>query len=193
MRIGVLAIQGDVREHRRHLERLGVAAPEIRTPRDLSGTDGIIMPGGESTAIGLLMEENGLLSQLRDQICAGYPVYGTCAGLILLAKDVEGPPPPRLQVLDITASRNAYGRQRASFEMALDIPALGLERFPAVFIRAPRITRMGQEVTTLAEVDGEPVMAQWRNILCSTFHPELTDDGRIHEYFVSTVAGRVIR
>lgn len=187
MRIGVLAIQGDVREHRRHLEHLGAEAPEVRRVRDLDGLHGLVMPGGESTAIGLLMQEEGLLDALTARIRAGFPVYGTCAGLILLARDVEGPPPPRLGVLDITAARNAFGRQVASFEAPLDIPALGAAPVPAVFIRAPRIVRVGPGVTILARWQGEVVMVEQGALLATTFHPELTPDLRIHAYFLDKV------
>jgi 5'-phosphate synthase pdxT subunit len=188
MRIGVLAIQGDVREHRRHLEAVGAEAPEVRTVRDLESTDGLVLPGGESTTIGLLMDEAGLLVALRERIAAGYPVYGTCAGLILLAKDVEGTPPPRVGVVDMTVARNAFGRQIASFEGWLEIPALGDgEPFHAVFIRAPRILRIGPSVTPLAYWQGEVVMAEQGSVLVSSFHPELTGDTRIHAYFADKV------
>lgn len=187
MRIGVLAIQGDVREHRRHLEAVGVEAPEVRTVRELEQTDGLVLPGGESTTIGLLMEEAGLLTALRERIAAGYPVYGTCAGLILLAQDVEGTPPPRVGVVDMTVARNAFGRQIASFEGLLDIPVLGDEPFRAVFIRAPRILRIGPAVTPLAYWQGEVVMAEQGSVLVSSFHPELTGDTRVHAYFATKV------
>jgi 5'-phosphate synthase pdxT subunit len=189
VRVGVLAIQGDVREHRRHLERLGAAAPEVRRPEDLADLDGLVMPGGESTTIGLLMQEEGLLAALSERVRDGFPLYGTCAGLILLARDVEGPRPPRLGVMDITAARNAFGRQVASFEAQLSVPAVGPEPVAAVFIRAPRILRMGDGVTPLAELNGEVVMAEQGPLLGSTFHPELTDDVRIHAYFLDKVRG----
>jgi 5'-phosphate synthase pdxT subunit len=187
MTVGVLAIQGDVREHRRMLEQLGVRAPEVRTPADLEQVDGLVLPGGESTTIGLLMDEAGLITVLRDRINAGFPVYGTCAGLILLARDVEGPEPRRIGLMDITAARNAFGRQVASFEAELHIPALGTEPFPAVFIRAPRITRVGPGVTPLAYWRGEVVMAEQGSLLASSFHPELTHDARVHAYFLRKV------
>lgn len=187
MRVGVLAIQGDVREHRRMLERLGVAAPEVRTPADLEQADGLVIPGGESTTIGLLMDEAGLIAVLRERIAAGFPVYGTCAGLILLARDVEGPEPRRIGLMDITAARNAFGRQVASFEALLAIPSLGSDPFPAVFIRAPRVTRVGPGVTPLAYWQGEVVMAEQGSMLVSSFHPELTEDDRVHAYFLRKV------
>ncbi len=187
MKIGVLAIQGDVREHQRHLTALGCEVPLVRRVADLDGVEGLVMPGGESTAIGLLMQEEGLLDELRARIARGFPVYGTCAGLILLARDIEGPPPPRVGAMDITANRNAYGRQLASFEAALDIPAVGETPFVAVFIRAPRIARMGPGVVPLAFLDKEPVMAEQGPLLVSAFHPELTGDNRVHRYFVEKV------
>lgn len=187
MRVGVLAIQGDVREHVRHLTALKAEAPLVRLPQDLDGLDGLVMPGGESTTIGLLMEENGLLEALKGRIAEGFPVYGTCAGLILLARDVEGPPPPRLGVMDITASRNAYGRQLASCEAVVEIPDLGPEPFPAVFIRAPRVVRVGPDVRTVARWQGDVVMVEQEALLASTFHPELTDDLRVHRYFLEKV------
>jgi 5'-phosphate synthase pdxT subunit len=187
MRVGVLAIQGDVREHVNHLKALGVDAPLVRLPQDVEGLDGLVMPGGESTTIGLLMQENGLLGVLKERVQEGFPVYGTCAGLILLAKDVEGPPPPRLGVMDITASRNAYGRQVSSCETLVTIPELGSEPFPAVFIRAPRIVRVGPDVKPLAEWQGDVVMVEQGALLASAFHPELTDDLRVHRYFLNKV------
>ncbi len=188
MRIGVLAIQGDVREHLRHTERAGAEAVEVRLPRDLENTQGLIMPGGESTTIGMLMAEYGLIDALRERTRDGrYPIYGTCAGLILLAKDVVGKSPARLGYVDIEASRNAYGRQVASFEVGLDIPALGGEPFPAVFIRAPKIGRMGPGVTPLASYQGDVVMAEQGPYLVSAFHPEMSADIRIHQYFLKKV------
>jgi len=187
MRVGVLAIQGDVREHVNHLKALGVDAPLVRLPQDVEGLDGLVMPGGESTTIGLLMQENGLLGVLKERVQEGFPVYGTCAGLILLAKDVEGPPPPRLGVMDITASRNAYGRQVSSCETLVTIPELGSEPFPAVFIRAPRIVRVGPDVKPRAEWQGDVVMVEQGALLASAFHPELTDDLRVHRYFLNKV------
>lgn len=188
MRIGVLAIQGDVREHRRHLERLGVEAPEVRTVHDLGEVSGLIMPGGESSTIGLLMKESGLLDDLARRIDHNFPVYGTCAGLILLARTIVGREQPWLGALDVTAARNAYGRQVASFEATIPIPVLGDEPCPVIFIRAPRIVATGPRARVLAELDGEPVMVEQGSILASAFHPELTDDLRIHRYFVDKVA-----
>lgn len=191
MKVGVLAIQGDAREHRRHLEQLGVEAPEVRDAKDLEDTSGLIIPGGESTTIGLLMEESGLIGAIRARVQQGYPVYGTCAGLILLAREVEGVPPPRIGVMDLTVARNAFGRQRASFEADIAIPILGSKPFPARFIRAPRVTRTGSAVTVLASYRGEVVMAEQGPLLGSSFHPELTPDTRVHQYFLTKIAEAV--
>jgi 5'-phosphate synthase pdxT subunit len=191
--IGVLAIQGDVREHRRHLERLQVEAPEVRTLAELDRVDGLVMPGGESSTIGLLMTEAGLLDALKARIAEGFPVYGTCAGLILLAGAVVGRQTPWLGAVDITAARNAYGRQVASFEADLAIPVLGSDPFPVVFIRAPRITRVGPTVDVLARLNDEPVLVEQGSVLAGAFHPELTEDLRLHRYFVSKVAAAARR
>ena len=190
MRIGVLAIQGDVREHRRHLERLGIDAPEVRAPQHLDGLAGLIMPGGESSTIGMLMSESGLLDALGQRIRAGFPVYGTCAGMILLANRVEGargPSPAWLAGLDITVARNAYGRQVQSFEADIPVAELGPEPVRVVFIRAPKVLSHGPGVRVLGSLDGEPVLVEQGALLASSFHPELTDDLRIHRYFADKV------
>lgn len=188
MKVGVLAIQGDVREHVRHLKLVGVDPVEVRRVEELSGISGLIIPGGESTTIGLLMNEYGLNQAIRDRIQEdGFPVYGTCAGLILLAREVIGPSPARLGVMDITASRNAFGRQVASFEVDLDISEIGPIPFPAVFIRAPKISQVGPNVTPLAWHQGDVVMAEQGSLLVSSFHPEMSDDVRIHQFFVNKV------
>lgn len=188
MRIGVLAIQGDVREHMRHIQRAGAESSLVRVVRDLEDVQGLIIPGGESTTIGMLMDEYGLVDALRERTQkATFPIYGTCAGLILLATTVIGKSPARLGLVDIDASRNAFGRQLASFEVDLDIPVLGRDPFPAVFIRAPQIQRMGPTVTPLAWYRGQAVMAEAGPYLVSAFHPEMSDDIRIHQYFVEKV------
>ncbi|AEW03587.1 pyridoxal phosphate synthase yaaE subunit [Sulfobacillus acidophilus DSM 10332] len=189
MRIGILAIQGDVREHARHVSRAGGDPVLVRRVDDLAKTDGLIIPGGESTTIGMLMDEYGLLTAIRALAQDNrYPIYGTCAGLILLAKEVVGPSPARLGLVDITADRNAYGRQIASFEALMDIPVLGEEPFPAVFIRAPKITRLGDGVKPLATYQGTVVMAEEGPYLVSSFHPEMSEDIRVHQYFLEKVA-----
>ncbi len=183
--VGVLGLQGDFREHLRVLERLGVSSRDVRKPGDLDGLDGLILPGGESTTIARLLKESGLWDELRKRGQSGLPLYGTCAGLILLAKEILEDRPEGLELLDITVDRNAYGRQVDSFEADLEIQGIG--PFHAVFIRAPKVIRCGSEVDVLAEYDDSPVLIRQGRILASTFHPELTDDTRVHEYFLQLV------
>lgn len=186
MRIGVLALQGAFVEHMAMLRRLGVEALPIRLPRQLEGLDGLIIPGGESTAIGKLMDSYGLLEPLRHTIEQGLPVYGTCAGMILLARDIGTAAQPALGVMDITVKRNAFGRQLESFESDIAIPELGERPFPAVFIRAPIIERVGPRARALASLDdGAIVAAEQGTLLATAFHPELSGDTRIHEHFVA--------
>lgn len=193
MRIGVLAIQGDVREHLRHVVQVGAEAVSVRTLADLANVEGLIIPGGESTTIGMLMQEEGLISAIQQRVAnEGFPVYGTCAGLILLAKDVIGKSPARLGLMDIVADRNAYGRQVASFEADLDIAGVEGGPFHAVFIRAPQIVAVGSDVIPLAYYHDQVVMARQGSLLVSSFHPEMTEDTRIHQYFVEVVAHRVM-
>ena len=187
MKIGVLALQGAFREHIEALERLGVQAVEVRLPEQLDGLDGLIIPGGESTAIGRLADKYGLREAIRRYIEAGKPVYGTCAGMILMSRDV-GRDQPLLGAMDVQVARNAFGRQLDSFETDLDVPALGEEPFPAVFIRAPKIDSVGEGVDVLAKLeDGTAVAARQENMLVTAFHPELTDDLRFHRYFLAMV------
>jgi pyridoxal 5'-phosphate synthase pdxT subunit len=176
LRIGVLAVQGNFREHAAVLRRLGAEAVEVRLPEHLDGLDGLILPGGESTAITRLMRLYGL-----DEALRGFdaPIFGTCAGMIVLDRD-------HLGLTDITTRRNAFGRQVHSFEADLDI-GHGDEPVRAVFIRAPWIEEAGPDVEVLAEVDGHPVLARQGRILVAAFHPELTDDTRIHELFLNQV------
>jgi 5'-phosphate synthase pdxT subunit len=176
LRIGVLAVQGNFREHAAVLRRLGAEPVEVRLPRELAGIDGLIIPGGESTAITRLMRLYGL-----DEALLGFggPIFGTCAGMIVLDRE-------HLGLADIRAARNAFGRQVHSFEADLDIGD-GDESVRAVFIRAPWIEDAGPDVEILAEVDGHPVLARDGRILVAAFHPELTDDTRIHELFLSQV------
>jgi 5'-phosphate synthase pdxT subunit len=195
--VGVLALQGAFLEHLNVLRRLEVKALAVRTPAELAGLDGLIIPGGESTAIGKLAVRWGLIEPLTAFIAAGKPVWGTCAGLILLAKDIGETPqeggahvvPPRLAVMDIKVDRNAYGRQVDSFEADLPVDFLpGGGVFPAVFIRAPRIEAVGQGVKPLIW-HGDQIVAAVQNdqLLVTTFHPELTGDSRLHEYFLSLI------
>ena len=176
VRIGVLALQGAFREHARILRRLGADVVEVRLPEQLDGLDGLVVPGGESTAILRLMGLYGLDEALRR---FDGPVFGTCAGMIVLDRD-------RLGLIDVTTRRNAFGRQVASFEADLEVD--GEEQpFPGVFIRAPWIEAAGPDVEVLAQVDGHPVLAREGRILVASFHPELTDDTRVHERFLELV------
>jgi len=185
-RIGVLALQGDFREHREAMERLHVSTGEVRLPRDLDGLDGLIIPGGESTTIVRLLKSSGLLEPLRTLARQGFPMWGTCAGLILLAKRLDETGLPALQAMDITVRRNAFGRQVDSFEADLSIPAVGDVPFHAVFIRAPIIEDVGPGVTVLARLnDGTPVAALQERLLATAFHPELTPDNRFHQFFLN--------
>jgi len=190
--VGVLSLQGDFREHREVLQRMGLDAPEVRLSRDLDGLDGLIIPGGESTTIVRLMHSSGLLEPLRKLAGDGFPMWGTCAGMILLAKRLDETGMPALQAMDITVRRNAFGRQVDSFEADLSIPALGEDPFHAVFIRAPIIEEVGPAVEVLARLaDGTPVAARERRLLATAFHPELTSDIRLHRLFLDRlVTGR---
>jgi 5'-phosphate synthase pdxT subunit len=177
LRIGVLAMQGNFREHLKMLARLGVAGIEVRKPEELEGLDGLIIPGGESTAIGRLIRLYGLEEAIRR---FERPVFGTCAGMILLAR--EGP----LEQMDIAVERNAYGRQVASFEADLELKD-EIVPLRGVFIRAPRVRETGPDVEVLAEHDGEPVLLRQGRVLVASFHPELTEDTRVHERFLAMV------
>jgi len=189
--IGVLALQGDFREHRRVLEGLGAATREVRRPADLEGLDGLVIPGGESTTIGKLMVEYGLVEAIRAFAGEGRPVYGTCAGLIALARDtVEHHDQPLLGLIDIVARRNAFGRQVHSFEVDLPVAELGPEPLRAVFIRGPWIERAGPGVRVLAEYGGHGVAAEEGPVLVTAFHPELTADTRVHRHFLEMARAR---
>ena len=181
-RIGVLALQGAFREHAAALRRLGADVREVRQLKDMEGLEGMVIPGGESTTIGKLLVEWDMLEPLRRRILDGMPVYGSCAGLILLCKEIEGSGQPRLGVLDATVRRNAFGRQVDSFETDLQ----------AVFIRAPLISRVGEDVQVLARLDadrGERIVAvRQGHVLATSFHPELTPDLRLHRYFLDMLA-----
>lgn len=185
MRTGVLALQGAFIEHEKMLSQLGAEIFEIRQLKDLSQPmDGLVIPGGESTVQGKLLRELGMMEPLRDMINSGLPVFGTCAWLILLAKDIEGGEAPHLAVMDITAKRNAYGRQLGSFSFNGEFKGLG--NIPMTFIRAPYISRSdGAEI--LAEVNGKAVAARQQNMLVTAFHPELTDNTAVHGYFLDMV------
>lgn len=181
--VGVLAVQGAFAEHRDALLRAGANPREIRGPRGLDGIDAIILPGGESTAQGRLMRELGIFEPLRAAIRDGLPLFGTCAGMILLAKNIENDERRHLAVMDITVRRNGYGRQLASFVTRGAFAGTG--GVEMVFIRAPYIASAGPEAEILAETGGRAVAARERNILAAAFHPEMTDDLRVLEYFLS--------
>jgi pyridoxal 5'-phosphate synthase pdxT subunit len=195
-RIGVLALQGDFREHLRAVERLGAEGRAVRLPRDLDGLDGLIIPGGESTVMGKLMVAYDLDQPLRERIAAGLPTWGTCAGLILLARETDNAMAgqPLLAAMDVRVCRNAFGAQRESFEVDLDVPALGEQPVHAVFIRAPIVESVGADVDVLARVEpglfgapGEIVAVRQGPLLGTAFHPEVTNDVRFHSYFLSIV------
>ena len=190
MRIGVLAMQGAFIEHIAILRHLGVEAMPIRLPAELNGLDGLIIPGGESTSIGKLMQDYNLMSAVKNLGENGLPIFGTCAGMILLASRTSDSEVKPLGLIDITVRRNAFGRQRESFETKLSIPVVGEKPFPGVFIRAPVIEQANGKVEILARLDdGTIVAARQGKILVSAFHPELTSDFRFHRYFLDIVAG----
>lgn len=191
MRIGVLALQGDFAEHILILRRLEAEAFPVRLPQELKGVEGLIIPGGESTTISRLMRLYRLEEPIKKLAKKGVPIWGTCAGMIMLAKKLSNHTPEPLGLMDIEVKRNAFGRQVDSFETLLEVPALGEEPFPAVFIRAPYIEKVGPGVEVLARLDGGPAVAAWEgNLLVTAFHPELTKDLRFHAYFLKLVGGR---
>ncbi len=188
MRVGVLAVQGDFAEHVAVIRGLGHDPVEVRLPDDLQGLDGLIMPGGESTTFSRLMDLFRLKMPIAGLAGDGMPLWGTCAGLIMMAREITEPDPVPMGLMDIGLVRNGYGRQVDSFEEDLDVPALGAEPFHAIFIRAPVISNVGDEVETLARLsDGSPVAVRQGRMLGTAFHPELTRDRRFHEYFLSDV------
>ena len=193
MRIGVLALQGDFREHHEALLRMGVLASEVRLPRELEGLDGLIIPGGESTAIVRLLRTSNLIEPLKSLAAEGFPMWGTCAGMILLAKRLDATGTPALDAIDIGVRRNAFGRQVDSFEADLPVPALGDPPYRAIFIRAPIIEEVGPGVEVLARLsDGTAVAVRQKRLLATAFHPELTPDLRFHRYFVQNVVGLTV-
>jgi len=186
--IGVLALQGDFAEHAAILRRLGAEAREVRLPRDLAGLDGLIIPGGESTAITRLMAIYDLVQPLREFVGSGTPTWGTCAGAIVLAREPIGLDRPNIGLMDIVVRRNAFGRQVDSFESDLTVASLSGEPYHAVFIRAPSIEGIGPDVDVIARLpDGTAVAAREGSMLATSFHPELTDDPRFHEYFLEMI------
>ena len=185
--VGVLALQGAFREHCRALEKAGAAAREVRRRRELEGLAGLVIPGGESTTIGKLMVSYHLLEPVRGLVAAGLPVFGTCAGLVMLAREVVDGDQPLLGLMDIRVRGNAFGRQVKSFEAELELPVFGKEPFHGIFIRAPWIESAGPEVEILAGHEGHPVAARQDSMLVTAFHPELTEDLRLHELFLRMV------
>jgi pyridoxal 5'-phosphate synthase pdxT subunit len=187
MTVGVLALQGDVVEHLAALKRAGANAAAVKTPGELAAVDALIVPGGESTTVMKLMSRFGLDRPIVERVRAGMPLWGTCMGMIVVSRDVADLDQPTLKLIDITVRRNAFGRQNDSAEVELPIPALGPAPFPAVFIRAPWVERRGPGVALLAEREGRGVMVRECNVLATSFHPELTNDGRVHRYFLDMV------
>ncbi|HET7900175.1 MAG TPA: pyridoxal 5'-phosphate synthase glutaminase subunit PdxT [Candidatus Nanopelagicales bacterium] len=192
--VGVLALQGDVREHERALEHSGARTRQVRLPADLEGVDALVVPGGESTTMSNLALRWGLMEPLRDLVRSGLPAYGSCAGMIMLAERIVGGRPDQETIggLDVTVVRNAFGRQVDSFEADIDIPVLGERPVHAVFIRAPWVEQAGESVEVLGSVPAGPaagkiVAVRQGHLLATSFHPELTGDVRVHEYFVEMV------
>jgi 5'-phosphate synthase pdxT subunit len=190
MKIGVVALQGAFREHREVLDALGVESVEVRTPEHLGAVDALVLPGGESTTMSKLLDSSGLRAPVAAMLADGVPTFGTCAGMILLARDVvDGRADQEsFGAVEIAVRRNAYGRQRDSFEAPLDVAGLDGGPFPGVFIRAPRIEATGPHVDVLAEHDGAPVLAREGPVWVASFHPELSGDLRIHQCFLAEVA-----
>ena len=187
MKIGILALQGAFAEHERVLERLGVENVELRNLEDFQKyqkeLSGLILPGGESTTMGKLLRDQDMLLPIREAILSGLPVFGTCAGLILLAKEITSQDESHLGTMDMVVERNAYGRQLGSFYTEAECKGVG--KIPMTFIRGPIISSVGEDVEILAIVDNQIVAAQEKNMLVTSFHPELTDDVRLHQYFIN--------
>lgn len=190
MLIGVLALQGAFIEHQRALAACGAQSRQVRKPEQLDGLDGLIIPGGESTTMGKLMNDFGLFEPIITRAKKGLPVFGTCAGLILMAREIAGSQQPRLGLMDMVAERNAFGRQVESFETDLAVPVLGEEPFRAVFIRAPYILQAGPAVEVLARFEEKIVYARQGRFLAAAFHPELTADSRLHQLFLAACSSR---
>jgi 5'-phosphate synthase pdxT subunit len=187
-RVGVLALQGDVAEHMHALARIAVEAVEVKNERDLAGVDALIVPGGESTTVIKLLVRFGLVEPIKARVRDGMPFWGTCMGMIVAASDVADLDQETLGLIDITVRRNAFGRQIASAEVALDIPVLGAAPFPAIFIRAPWVERAGPGVEVLAQENGHGVFVRQGKVIGTSFHPELTGDDRLHAYFAALIA-----
>jgi 5'-phosphate synthase pdxT subunit len=190
MKIGVLALQGDFAAHQKALQQAGIDAPEVRTPEALQGLDGVVMPGGESTTMLRLMNIYGLVDPLKNFVASGGGLFGTCAGVILMAHKVTNPDQPSFDFMDVDVKRNAYGRQLDSFITPIDAPPLGPAPLEAVFIRAPAVERVGPAVEVLASHSGKPILLRQGKHLAATFHPELTPDPRVHEYFAKMLEAK---
>lgn len=188
MKIGILGFQGAIIEHQQHLEKIGLQAVIIRYPEQLDEIDGIILPGGESTTMGKLLNRTGMMEPLREKIVKGLPVWGTCAGMILLAKHLVNDSVKHLAVMDIEVKRNAYGTQIDSFDTTVNLPEISPKPEPLVFIRAPYITKVGDGVKVLCQVEGHIVAAREGSMLVTSFHPELTDSPAFHQYFAGICA-----
>ena len=189
MKIGVLALQGAVTEHIQMLSALGTEAIPIRLPSELDGLDALVIPGGESTTISKLLSDYGLMEPIRKLAEQGFPIFGTCAGLVLLARKVANLETEPIGIMDIEVTRNAFGRQVDSFETNLNIPALHNGTFHGVFIRAPMIEKAENGVEVLCQLNNRPVAVRQGKLLACAFHPELTDDLRFHRYFIELVKG----
>ncbi|WP_026963048.1 pyridoxal 5'-phosphate synthase glutaminase subunit PdxT [Alicyclobacillus herbarius] len=189
MKIGVLALQGAFREHERIFSSLGAETVLVKKVDHLDSLDGLVIPGGESTSIGRLLREYHLIEPIRELAGDGLPVLGTCAGMIVLAKRIHGGEEPHLALMDIEVDRNSFGRQRESFEAELDIPEIGDTPFPAVFIRAPHVVEVDEGVSVLARYQDRIVAVREGNLVALSFHPELTDDTRLHQYFLKLIEG----
>jgi 5'-phosphate synthase pdxT subunit len=187
MKIGVLALQGAFIEHVKVLSGLDVNTRIVKLPQHLSGLDALIIPGGESTTISKLLDSYSLLGPLKDMINNGFPIMGTCAGTILLAKDVVDSDLETLQAMDIAVRRNAYGRQKESFEADLKIPSIGDRPFRGIFIRAPVIESVAANIQVLCHINSHAVAVRQGKVIACNFHPELTDDPRIHQYFIEQI------
>ncbi len=187
MSIGILALQGAFREQSEAVLRCGFKTKEVRKPEDLEDIQGLIVPGGESTTIGKLLTDYKLCKPLIKKIKEGMPVFGICAGMVILAEEIAGQDKAWLGLMKIKVVRNAYGRQIESFETDIEIPALGKPPFHAVFIRAPQVEKIGKNVEVMAVFQGRPVMVRQDNLLATSFHPEITKDDRIHRFFLDMV------
>ena len=194
MKIGILSLQGAFAEHAKVLDQLGIESVEIRNLEDFqqhqSDLSGLILPGGESTTMGKLLREQDMLIPVRETILSGLPVFGTCAGLILLAKEISSQEESHLGTMDMVVERNAYGRQLGSFYTEAECKGVG--QIPMIFIRGPIISSVGEDVEILATVDNQIVAAQEKNMLVTSFHPELTDDVRLHQYFINMCDKKIV-